>query len=725
MAGDNKIKISADTSSIKKSILELSKDVKDLGKSKVAIFDKEQQKFLKDEATSHMEALKQKIDANNKSILTSTKLLNKEGRTLQDNLKTRQRISNMMKKQVEYQKEMQKLQTVIPSKPGIMGRTKGAISGIPGIGGTLSKMAGPMGIAAMLAGFGVSRARKAYSTFEGGIQDRVALRGRQVGDLNLNNPEEAAKAGLDPFSMRRARLQSMDIFGRAGSTQKAVTQRAAFERNFGIQRGTLAQAGQGMRQSLGGAGAEKAMMTMQAGLIASGITDEIGPFLETAAGMLTQINEKGITFNDSAMAFLADVASRPGVAAERVGRFATGIDSAIRGSSGESNAFFQQVFSNAGIGGGTLGGIQAAIRSGGFFGANTEADALLSASDKAMFKRTGIGGQNMKSIAGGTLNQLDQLFGNEQTNAQLPQEQKDAKRLQRLDFVRRTFGLKSEVEAGNVEELLKSAQAGKITKEEFKKKFENIQQGDTELGNLRKINKSAEGQIEILKSIHKSILDTAGEDLAPIFSGIDRTMMKLDATLSAIMGFFGIKTVQEQVTEATKGNDVITKEEYDNMTMGEPGAERQFKEGFRENYTANEEAISKMGDVSYASMRRDPAGHEKYMKYQDLLRKRGRFEETSSNLGIGLHEDKMQGTGAYIGRPKTTGLSQNTVTKEVMDFMKGVIPTPDKVRGTDNDMTPLLREINETQKRTAKASEETAKNSKAKGSAPNRTIGRE
>jgi hypothetical protein len=53
---------------------------------------------------------------------------------------------------------------------------------------------------------------------------------------------------------------------------------------------------------------------------------------------------------------------------------------------GESNAFFQNVFNKAGIGGGTIGGAQAAMRMGGLFGADLSNIKLWAALTAELFK---------------------------------------------------------------------------------------------------------------------------------------------------------------------------------------------------------------------------------------------------------------------------------------------------------------------------------------------------
>ena len=731
MAGDNKLKVSADTSQIKKSLMDLSKEVKDLGKSKVSIFDKSQKDFLSKEAKKHMTDIKGQIDQNNKSILATTKLLNKEGRTLQQNVKTRQRLTNMMKKQVDLQKDLNKLSTMQTNLSGggsgISGKLGGMLGGrgggsMMGLGG-MAKALGPAGIAlAAGGGFAASRAMKANSMFRGGISDRMKLQGRGITDQNLNDPDGAAEAGLNSQSMRRSRLASMDIFGEAGSTQKAVTQRASFEKNFGLDRGAVAGMGEGMRGQLGGAGAEKATMSIQASLIASGITDEIGPYLETASTMLTTINEKGITFNDSAMGLLASLAGTEGVAAERVGKLSTNLDSAFRNSSGESNAFLQQVFGDAGIGGNTLGGIQASIRSGGLFGANTEDDALLSDEDKAMFKKTGIGGDNMSRIAGQTLKKLDSIFDIKEKNPS--QEQQNNMRLRRLDFVRTTFGLSSVIKAANTEELLKSAQKGTKSASEVKKEFEKIQGGDTELANLKAINVSAAGQTQILKDMRDSLLDEAGEDLAPLFTSIDKTMMKLDATLVHLMGVFGIESADTVVEKGLGGQGVIDAGAFEQMTGGDKKKKAQMRQNLQDTIKAKEKELAGLGDAGNDfNMVRGTGDAGSFYKKKQLGGELGNLRDSQEIIGAPKRFSPGMGTGELLQRPGDSPAlgPKGDAGKELNDTLNKLIPSSAKTPNTDNPMIPILREVVEVQRQTAKSSEETAKNSKRRGTAPNTT----
>ena len=110
-----------------------------------------------------MKDIGNQISENNKRILATNKLLNKEGRSLKQNLKTRQALTNMMKKQVGLQKEMSKLGDLQSSLSGgggkgLLGKMGGLLKGrggmLGGIGG-MARMMGPLGLALGAGGLAV------------------------------------------------------------------------------------------------------------------------------------------------------------------------------------------------------------------------------------------------------------------------------------------------------------------------------------------------------------------------------------------------------------------------------------------------------------------------------------------------------------------------------------------------------------------------------------------
>ncbi len=599
-----KIRIEGDNKAIRKSILEVGKDIKELGKSKVQMFDKSQRDFLKKEAVAGLLAVNKQLQDNGKQIRLNTMLQNKQGKSLQEQVMVRQRLTELMKKQVALQKNARdfedlKSSVTITPKKGILRREMDALKERFGSG--LMKM-GLLGIGGAAGALAISRARKAVGVFEGGVSDRVGLRGRGVGNMELEDPSRAERAGMSALDVRRARLSSMDVFGRSGSSQAAVTQRGAVERNFGMGAGTLTGLGGQMRGQLGGRGADKAVMTIQASLIASGITDEIGPYLETSAAMLTQLNERGFTFNDSALAVLNSLA-RSGASPERAGRIIGGVDQAIKGSSGEANAIFQQIFSGAGVGGKTVGGLQAAIRSGGLFGANLEDNSLVGKTDKGALSQAGIGGRTGQRVASSAVRMFDKMFGTDQEIDKLLQgnsKQKQAgatRRIQRMNFIKNTFGLESEVQAAEVNTMLRQMadpETSSKKRAEIEKNIKDLQSGGTELGNLKLISKSVEGNWEETKKLHETVQDALGAKIAPAFLLMDKTMMKLDLVLTALLDFFGIKTPSERAAQALTGESVTSRSDVDQFTMGDPAQQREFAGKFADEMGKKEERLREL-----------------------------------------------------------------------------------------------------------------------------------
>lgn len=746
---DNKIKISADTKEIRKSLLELSKDVKKIGDSKVGIFSKEDRDYLKAGAKTALENIRKQMESNRKELTNALKEQSKTNKTVVEEYKARQKIHDIMKKQIALQKQMQQAQELegfaTGGISGFLKRMKGGAGGSLsklGVGGAL-RMLGPMGMAAGAGAFLYGRGRRSYSTFQGGINDRLMLRGRQVGDMGLEDERRAERAGLNAQTMRRARLGAMDVFGRAGSTQQAVMQRAEFERNFGIQQGTMAGIGGQMRGTLGGRGANRAVMTIQASLIASGITDEIGPYLETAAQMLTDMNEKGITFSDSATALLSAVAGGGAIAPERAGRLIGGIDQAIRGSTGEANAFFQQVFAGAGIGGGNLGGIQAAMRSGGLFGANIEQNYMTDV-DRRAFQTMGIGGRTMGGVAQSTMKNLDTLFGSESLIDKMLKNPKTAqagaaRRLQRNQFIMETFGLQNEVQASEVNRLLKDAADPRTSAEKqlkIQEKIKGMQKGTTELGNLQKINESTAAVADILANKTITTQDKMGEQLAPMFTRIDGVMVKLDASLIAIMDFFGVKTGADKLKPGLTGQEAITKDVFEQATMGDPQQRLAFSKQLGETYKANQkelQVLQKEADAAAGGSGRGKYYHlsgAKAFKMRSLMSAQTNIEESFSSVpgldataGLGKAGAMKMSSSMIDKAKKQQEAIQKDATSNIFDKfisdMKSIFVAPQAQQSPE--LLEAVKEIVKESKNNVKATQQSTKAIESTNGAPAKT----
>ena len=730
---DSKIKITGDVTEIKKSLLGLAKDVKDLGKSKVAIFDREEKDFLSKEAHRHMANIKKAIQANTVEIKKSVAEQSKSKKTLEEEVRVREKVTKLLQKQVSLQKEMKSLQDATsdimgpgaPSGGGILGKLKGpgGLLAKMGIGGGMLRLLGPIGAAAGAGLFAAGRGRAAVGTFRGGVEDRISLRGRGVSDMALEDRERASRAGLSAQTMRRARLTALDVFGRAGSTQQAVLQRAEVERNYGLEVGTFSRLGAQIRGQLGGEGASKAMMTVQASLMASGITDAIGPYLETTANMLTSLNESGFTFNDSALAVLNNMAAA-GMAPERAGRVIVGVDQAIRRSTGEQNAIFQQIFSKAKIGGGTVGGIQAAIRSGGLFGAKIGATGqMMGGTDIKAFKQLGMGGRTAQRVAASAMEMFDKMFGKDEVIDKLlgpestgKQRQAGAtRRLQRLNFIMNTFGLESEVQGAEVNQMLRKMANPKTDERdraEIRQKIQQMQGGNTELGNLKIISKSTAGTMDAVKNLHETIKDEFGNKLGPVFTTLDRTMMKLDVALSGILDFFGIETAGTKLKEALGGKEGLTQETFDVATGGSKKRQAEISRRFTESLATKK---ARLGHLKAAAR----GGSElEVMRLQEEISKM----EGSAKGVRGLDVLDMMTPIDRGAVKKSSPMGVEDLLKDLTGEIRSsneIYTTP--VAGPAVDQTKILQSIDQKMGKNIKANEKVEKTTRMSSGVPSST----
>lgn len=575
----------------------------ELGKSNIEIFSKDTKQFLRTEAVKGADALKTRMDKIAESVVKHQKALEKVKSGSKEELRIKEKILTATRHIAELDKKRGDLGNVAKGleDPKAPGGIRGMLSKIPGLGslgkgaagaagsggifGRAMGMMGRLGPLGLLGGaiggaglYGVGRARAGFRTFERGIGDRMQLRGRGISDMDPNDPDRLSRAGMNALSLRGARMRDIDVFGKGGATQEAVMRRAEFERGFGVQEGTLSGMGGQLRGVMGGKGADKSVMAIQAALIASGITDEIGPYLETTAGMLTQLNERGFTFDQSALSLFNSIVDR-NQNIERTNRLIGNVDQGIRGSTGESNAFFQTAFGRAGIGGGTIGGAQAAIRTGGLFGFNMEKNPLLSGTaDEGAFKAMGIGDKTMQRVAKATVGMLDQMFGNEEDiQAQLkdPKTRQAAaqRQMSRQRLIMRTFGLQDEGQAAEVNQLLREAAKPETSgkrQAEIQKRLKDVKEGNTPLGNLKSINKSNAGMLDILKNKKITVEDAMGAAMAPVMISMRDSLLSIDKMILDILNGLakiipGMDTPQSRLEESFEGDRVLDDEAAKNL----------------------------------------------------------------------------------------------------------------------------------------------------------------
>ncbi len=589
-----KMKIGGDASNLKKEIMSLGREIESLGtKRKVQIFDKETQKFIEDGAKIAISSMQRELEKLN---TTNAKISNemKTQKMSQDQIaqKTLEHLRNKSKI-LSLEKDIAKvgkqsvslLQSPKALDALIQGAKKGGggiLSKIPGVGrvagglksaggiGALGLVGGGLAAAAIGAGaFAIGRGVQGFNQFAGGIKERVALTGRGLGGRQATGVfEPAQRLGMSLADLRRAQLQAVDVFGRKGATQEEVTKRARTARGLGISVEQLQTAGQGLRRQLGVGGAQKTFAKLQATLMATELSGAVGPWLETTANMLTDINENGIGLDDAALHAMQQLSQIEGMSPERVMKVMSGLDESMKSATGEKAAFFMSALAGQGIGGGTLGGTQVAMQMGLFGGdiSKVRERGLLSEKDISALEsmkilvdptaREGKGGIDaFKERMEGITSVFDHITSSMGVIGKMLVAQK-------------ITGVQGPLEAlETIEAARKAMQTTDPKKrqaiiDDMTDKMRTPQ--EKMVDRLNQIVKSTAGTLEVSQAFKQANLEILGEEVAPLATSINEHLANIDKFLASMLGLFGVETVAEvQETAAREGRLNIKKFEQE------------------------------------------------------------------------------------------------------------------------------------------------------------------
>lgn len=538
------LKITADTSPIKKSLLELSGEIKKLsaGSNKVSIFSEKERRFFKNDLNKELSLMKTKLKDNKTEIeklVVSGKQLTKGSK---EELQHRKDIINAYKTQSRLAKEINTLQSAQKNLGGFGGlggsSRVGGMTGMMGRGlGMLGGLAG--GAAVGLAGLGVARGFQGMAQYRAGIGNRVRLSGLGLSDNAEFSPERLARSGLteQEFAARRAGQASQ--LGRAGASGQSILQQASFERSFGLNAGAMGNVATSLRATMGGAGADKAQMKLQASVLASGMEDAIGPYLETATSLLSSINENGMSNTDSMINLLGKLTAQGSRTPEQIASAFKSVDASVRGASGEKSAFLQTAFARAGIGGGTIGGTRLAMESGGILGLNKaelekrgySPELIKQMESNNMFsgvgERTGAILNQFKASAGMG---MDQSIGGVTDFSQM---------VGLSSMANSVFGTKG-LGGFDALKLMEDAQKTGMGREEFDKQLKALQEGeDPSLSRLDKINETLAGTLQVTIKERENILENMGEAMAKPMIEFEKTMLNMDKGISSVASILG------------------------------------------------------------------------------------------------------------------------------------------------------------------------------------------
>jgi hypothetical protein len=539
----SKLKISADTSQVKKSIMELGDNLKKMNANqKVTVFSSEERKFIKSELNAQFNKLKTNLGDSKKQVKELFVELSKVTKGSDKELQVKKKITDELKKQVKASKELSGMKS-----SGAGGGMGGGLGGsMPG--GIVGK------ITAAAGAYAASIAYRSVSAFKQGAGSNISLQGLGVNPRSGFSARQLADSGLDVNSMMDNRVNATRVLGREGGSEQGVLGRASFERAKGLEGGSLMNVAGSLRGSFGGFGANDAQMKLQASILSSGIEDAIGPYLEAATDMLSNINENGVTSTTDIIAAFGDIARSGQRTVEQSAKLFGGIDSSIRGASGESDAFFQNAFGRAGIGGGAIGTTKFAMQAGGLAGLDSEA-LLNRGFDPALV--ADFENSNMSSNKGGASRRAGAITSQARQNLGMSGSFsgiKDARTAAMASqFGNSMFGTQG-IGGLDALRLLEQLENKKITKKTFDKELEDIKNNTPELKGLTAINNSLSGQTNVLDSMSNSLKIISGETMVPAALALqeaDNLAIKGAGNLvggtTSMMGSL-VKAIQDAVT---------------------------------------------------------------------------------------------------------------------------------------------------------------------------------
>jgi hypothetical protein len=498
------LKISADTTPIKKSLLDVAKSFEQIKSSKVSIFSSEDKKFLKGELQKEIGAISSKIKSNRDEI---SKMINEQSKLIdgsEEELALRLKIVDAYKHQATLSKELGNAHQA--KKEAEMG---------DGSTGFQKKIFGVLGtIVAAAATYAITRTIQATNQYSAGIEPRNKLKGLGVQDENFGTPQELARVGLSEQDMVQRRADATATLGRQGTSQDTEMKKAGFERAFGLNSGTMTGVATQFRSTMGGAGATDAQMKLQAATLASGIEDALGPYLDSATKLLSSINDNGATNTEEMTKAFAMLVKDGTRTPEMISQAFAGINEAVKNATGEKSAFLQTAFARAGIGGGTIGGTKFAMESGGIMGLDEEAlkkrgdynpKLLANMKKEGLFKGVGDRTEAIK----GMFKEMGGL-GKDEKISQVT----DTQRMYGMGNVASNIlGIKDPQKAFDALLLMEKLQEKQMTKEDFDKQFKDIVTGDKDpvAKRLEDINTSLSGQTALLSKIQENTAQQLGK----------------------------------------------------------------------------------------------------------------------------------------------------------------------------------------------------------------------
>lgn len=505
----SQLKISADTSQVKKSILDVGKTLKELKGSKVQIFSAEDKKFMKSEFKKEAALMKAKLRENREEIKKMTEAQRALVSGTEEELENRKKILEAYKVQAKLARDLGKIQKASKhggdidksGKGGMMGSILGFAKMIPGLA------------AVATIGYAVQKGMASNDQYVAGAGSRNKLKGLGVDDETFGSPKDLARVGLTEQDMIQRRADATAVLGRQGTSNETEMKKAGFERAFGLEGGTMTGIASQMRGQMGGKGATDAQMKLQASVLASGMEDAIGPYLDSAVQLLTQINDNGTTNTSEMTAMLAQLTKDGQRTPEQLARAFGGINDSVKGASGEGSAFLQTAFAKGGIGGGTIGGTKFSMASGGIMGQNRQ-ELEKRGYNKDLLDNMEKNGM-MSGVGKRTGAIMDQMRA---SGGMKPGENisdiKDTDRMIGMgNLASKTLGIKDPSQAFDALMMMEQVEKKQMSQKQFDEKIKQMQEGnDPSVSRLDKINNTLSGQTEYLRNINTNLMEALGKE---------------------------------------------------------------------------------------------------------------------------------------------------------------------------------------------------------------------
>lgn len=421
---------------------------------------------------------------------------------------------------------------------------KAASSAGMGIGAVAGLAA--LGVAAALAAVAVSRMAAGFEAFKEILPDVVRLAGMGVTPIH-GRGNRAVQMG-ESFGYNEPEMLKMQegasrAFG--GTTQRGGENRLmnmmGMSRMLGLGSTEITGGGDQLRKVGGTEMAQKQMGLILEKAITSGMDKtQASAYLSSAVEMLSSINQSGTSNTNQLLSVMTDLVSSKRMSPEQAARSISGINNAIAGSSGESNAFFQMAAARQGLGGGTLLGSQFAVRQG-LTGVNmgdlqnqvggTESGKM----GMKAIQEMGLGDEGFtEKFAGSILKEVSTRFN---------QNSKEG-RAATLGFVGQMFGTKTAPEATKTLALLERISKPHASDAD-KKMLSELSKDPAERWRDQVLDelKSVDTNSGLIKTALETMRTEAGakdqqiqlgEAIAPVFNTLKDTMTHLDATLTGL-----------------------------------------------------------------------------------------------------------------------------------------------------------------------------------------------